>query len=323
MRLVRYVAAAVVLLAGGVEVSRQFRSSEPPQRAIPQAKLPDAFLKMPFHLKVGKIILGCQIGDYKGTAMLDTGATDVFWDAPKKWYTKPTARKSLATGIGDGWEGQFREARLPPLKLGNRVFNGLIGSERVFERGSTIAHSPGFDSDIILGNPFWKEFQVLIDYEKRELTLYSAQTRLPITRLMPRAIKLSVIMGREAKKDTTREDFFISLEVEGQPAKVLLDTGYAFPKFDPDFIKRLPENGRRIDFAVGGYPAGEEVRMIPRLPWRVGNQKGTFAVMAQKISTSQSRQNSKRVGIVSPLSMGVTKMLIDYPSQSLYLEFEQ
>jgi hypothetical protein len=292
-----------------------------PARFELHSREPYQAVHIPFQAPNGYIPLKGNLAGKTVECVIDTGCDIVVW-AERLHIAGRKIAKDAAEVDAVGRQIQATPVLLPTLQIGNYKLWKVLGfSAKIGKHGDKPTSVT--DLPVLIGNLAFQQVVLTIDYQKRELIL--RQPAYDFSSQPPG--KQDMVFEIPPASDSD----FVTLPVirgviEGRPARILLDTGWAGPEIglteafhkaiQPTLAKEYPED--RSEKVSSNMIGGEaQVERLPNVQFTLGD-KTTWNVLCPAIVFSRVYTNVDAV--IGPEVLGDFRVTIDYPRRKLLLE---
>jgi hypothetical protein len=276
---------------------------------------------IPFQLQDEDILVKANLAGKTVECDIDTGFDIIAW-AERLHIAGRKLPADIAGVDGAGQKLPFTPVLLPTLQIGDYKLWKVLGASakagKQDAKPTSFTFRPGQ-----IGNLAFQQVVFTVDYQKHELILrqpaydFSSQ---------PRGKQDMVFEMPSADDDNPVTLPVIQGVIEGRPARILLDTGWAGPEIGlteafhsairPTLAKEYPEDrSEKISRNMIGGAA--QVERIPDVSFSLGD-KPTWNVLCPALVISRTYTNVDAV--IGPQVLGDFRVTIDYPRRKALLE---
>lgn len=276
---------------------------------------------VPFTLDHNRIIVDVQLPQPDGTTMsvpvwVDNGNPDL-------WVVE-----SAAKAMGLEVSGELREEfglRMASTPASKKVLLGgmpidFSGAKRPKVRTGRSAILPGLSAALNLPSTVLRNYDVVIDYPHRKLTI-----------AQPGTVQFT---GRRAKIHLNDENGLIQVDsaISGQGGNLALDVGASFSFLASDLFEKLRENHARwphVTGAIGeanlwGLPDEPKWELLRVAELQYGpvvlKQVGVASFAKENLEWFEKRAGFPTLGLIGGNALLGYRLGIDYENRALYFE---
>lgn len=275
-------------------------------------------LSIPFKLINNLIFIQIEVNGVDLTFFVDSGVHETtIFSLEDKNLTLSNLEKMTFTGLGSSGSIEGFKSENNVAKIGKNFVNKSFAFYIISDPEFNISSHIGIPVNGIIGYHFFKDHQIVIDYEAKKMIVYSDSQKFQSKTKKFEQFPITI----EKFKPYLEAD--VEMTKERKPSKLLLDLGntdaiWLFPKLIKDFVYNRPNIDDYLGRGFNGDVYGKRSRIHHLYIGKFAFEKPLTA-MPDEYSIQHLNLVQDRKGSIGSEILRRFTVAFDYKNQKIYL----